>query len=72
MLPPEYDTSTLHVTFGLLFAIWGGDNRKILPNWRSQVFIRGSHDERERKKEVTNEYFIDDVITDHLSIMCFV
>ena len=55
MLPPEYDTSTLHVAFGLLLAIGGGDNRKILPNWRSQVFIRRSHDERERKKEVTNE-----------------
>ena len=52
----EYDTSILHVTSGLLLAIGGGDNRKILPNWRSQVFIRGSYYERERKKEVTNEW----------------
>ena len=56
VLPPKYDTSTLHVTFGLLLAIGGGDNRKISPNWRSQVFIRGSYYERERKKEVTNEW----------------
>ena len=55
MLHPEYDTSTLHVTFDLLLAIGGGDKRKILPNWRSQFFIRGSYYEREREKEVTNE-----------------
>ena len=35
VLPPEYDTSTFHVTFGLLLAIGDGDNRKISPNWRS-------------------------------------
>ena len=48
MLPPEYDTSTLHVTFDLLLAIGGGDNRKILPNAISG-FFRGSYYERERK-----------------------
>ena len=50
----------LHLAF---FLPWGGGGggvgveitEKILPNWRSQVFIRGSHDETERKNEVTNE-----------------